>query len=233
MRMKLKKKRKKNLILLIILPFVIIGIISFILYNKITPLLLNYAEIESKEIAYLIIDESIDTEIIDKIDPQNLFTVTKTNNGDIQSVDFNTRMVNEILELIGKKIFFNLKKAEEGDLSIINKENSNQSSFEVPLGKIFSNPLFSNIGPKIPFKFKLAGAVSTNISTVIKNYGINNVVIEVYIDIEANIRMLLPITSHKCLINNRFLVAMKVIPGSIPKYYNSGLNSASNLLTIQ
>lgn len=233
MRMKLKKKRKIKPILLILLPILIVSFFSYILYNKIMPLLLNYAEIESKEIAYLIIDKSVDDEVVKKLDYNNLFNVNKTADGNIQSIDFNSQIVNEILNVIGEKIYTNLKQAEKGNLKMIDQDTpGNRAILEVPLGKIFRNPLLNNLGPKVPIKFQLAGAVQTNINTVVKNYGINNAIIEVYIEIEAHVQMILPIASKRTKIANNFLIAMKVIPGNIPRYYSNGLNTSSNLLSI-
>lgn len=231
--MKLKKKSRKKKLIFTLIPMLLIGFFIHKVYTRITPMLLAYAQVESEEIAYLIIDKSVDDEVVKKLDYSNLFIVSKTSDGNIQSVDFNSQVVNEILNIIGEKIYTNLKQAEEGNLKIIDQDTPGKGILlEVPLGKIFKNPLLNNVGPKIPIKFRLVGAVQTNINTVIRNYGINNAVIEVYVEIEANIQMILPIASKKSKISNNILIAMKAIQGNIPKYYGNGLNTASNLLSI-
>ena len=57
--------------------------------------------------------------------------------------------------------------------------------YQVPTGIIFNNGLLSNIGPKIPVKLSLIGDVTIDIKTTIKDYGINNAVIQVSINVKV------------------------------------------------
>lgn len=90
--------------------------------------------------------------------------------------------------------------------------------------------LLSNIGPKIPIKFSLIGDVTTNLKTDVKEYGINNALLNVSIEIIVNFRVSLPFTSDKITINNVFPISMKVIQGSIPSYYSGGFENSYGLI---
>ena len=62
-----------------------------------------------------------------------------------------------------------------------------------------SNLLY-NIGPKIPVKLSLIGDVSTGFSTEVVEYGINNALLKLMIDIKVDTKIILPIISDKLTI---------------------------------
>ena len=90
--------------------------------------------------------------------------------------------------------------------------------------------LLSNIGPKIPVKISLVGDVSTNFSTEIVEYGINNALLKVIVNISVTTKVILPITSEDLTINANIPIGMKVIQGKIPNYYLNGFTTKSNIV---
>ena len=78
---------------------------------------------------------------------------------------------------------------------------------------------------------QLIGDVASSISTNVKEYGINNALIEVGVTIEVNSRVILPYISNDIKIKGTIPIALKVIQGKIPSYYLSGFKSDSNIIT--
>lgn len=242
--MKVRKKKKKHIILKLIV-IVIIGIIcAFFLIRyfskNISPFFLTYAEDEVRRFANLVINESINNEIIDEFDDNKIFEVVKNSNDEIQLISYNAKNVNILLNNFAMIIQDNLKALEMGEY--YNLENSskylneydsellNQGIIcEIPFGAFLGNSLISNIGPKIPVKFNLLGDVNTDIRTNVKEYGINNALLEVSIEITVNFRVNLPFISNTITVNNIIPISMKIIQGSIPNFYTGGFtNSYSN-----
>ncbi len=97
----------------------------------------------------------------------------------------------------------------------------------MPSGIVTNNALLSNLGPKIPVKFELVGDVISNIDTKITNYGINNAMIEISVNVQLNEQIILPFISKRISYTTNIPIAIKLIQGTIPNYYFNGMNKSS------
>ena len=68
--------------------------------------------------------------------------------------------------------------------------------------------------------------------TKIKEYGINNCLIEMNLVIEIKQQIMLPLISKKIKIINDIPISYKVINGKIPEYYSGSLSKGSNIYSI-
>ncbi|MBR6690587.1 MAG: sporulation protein YunB [Bacilli bacterium] len=244
-RMHLRKyKNKKNkvinkIIFILILLFICIFYIFKIFNKKALPQLLEYSEIETTKIVSSIVTNTIIEEIANNITMEDLFITTKDSNGDIKSIDFNSSEVNKLLSKAAKSVEQNLRYIESGNTDKLNLTNyvSNLDKekikkgiiYELPSGIIFNNILFNNILPKIPIKISLIGTVFSQLSTDVKSYGINNALIQVNLNIESEVKILLPFVSSRTKIQESIPIIMKVIEGNVPSYYFDGyLDSITN-----
>ena len=55
----------------------------------------------------------------------------------------------------------------------------------IPFGMVTGSSLLYNLGPKIPVKLSLVGDVVTGFSTDVTEYGINNALIKLMIDVKV------------------------------------------------
>lgn len=236
-RMRLKKYRKKknkviNKILFILILLVISVIYIFKIFNsKALPQLISYSEIETKKIVSTLVSNTIIEEISNNTNINNFFITTKDNNGDIQSIDFNTSEVNKILNKSSKLVEQNLKYLETGEVNKLNLSNLSSIDkeklkkgiiYELPSGVILNNTILNNILPKIPIKMNLIGNVFTKITTDVESYGINNALLKVNINVEAEVKIIMPFVSSNTKINVDIPIIMKIIEGSVPSYYFGG-----------
>lgn len=239
-KMNLKKKRKKGNFIVIIIVLIFIGIwVTFkIINDKITPVFLDYATLQAGKIATFIINQAVNKEITDELNIDELFITSKDIDGKINSVDFNPKTVNRMLNLITSKVNEYLDALENGNISELNINNNLLSDdsklkkgiiFEIPSGLVFNNVLLSNIGPKIPVKLNLVGDITSNISTSVTDYGINNALIEIIVNIKVYEQVILPYTSKQIEVEIDIPIAIKLLQGETPSYYYNGLNS--NLIT--
>lgn len=184
------KKSKFNLIVYIIVALILSVFLIFrYINNKVSPLLLDYAEIESKKLSSIIVSKAINHEVAKELTVENLFIITKTDEGEIRTIDFNPVLVNQILLKATTAVQTNLKYLEDGDIdklelgdnTLINYDPDNLREgifYKVPTGIIFNNALLANLGPKIPVRFSLIGDIIANVITNVTNYGINNALID-------------------------------------------------------
>ncbi len=210
---------------------------------KVNPVLLDYAQMEARKIASIIINDAVNQKITNDIDIEELFIITRDTNNEVKTIDFNPIVVNQILTETTILVQSNLRYLEQGKVDMLNLMNNalidyNQDKlkqgiiYEIPSGVIFGNSFLANIGPKIPVKFSLVGDIVGYINTNVTDYGINNALIEVNIVLELSEQVILPFVSEKITIDTTIPVALKLIQGSVPNYYLNGLNSPSFALPI-
>lgn len=210
--------------------------------KKVTPILINYAEVEIKRFSNLVINRVTSEVINENLNLDDLLIITKDSTNEIKTIDFNPIVVNKLLTIITNDVQKNLKSIVNGRIDKVdiiddsfidyNLDKLRQGIiFEIPSGVIFSNSLLSNLGPKIPVKFNLVGEVISHVNTKITNYGINNAMMEVSVNIELNEQVILPFISKKVMYNVNIPIAIKLIQGVVPNYYLNGINNNSpNLL---
>lgn len=231
-----KKFKKKDIFITIVLLIIIVLMIVLRYINRyITPILMEYAKVESTKLSSIIINDATKKNI-ENFNIDNLFIITKEGNN-IKTIDFNSKEVNKLLTNITYCIQENFKKIEEGDISLeLNYFNYDKNRlkkgiiYEIPLGVLSSNSLLTNIGPKIPVRLNLYGEVISKIDTKITNYGINNALVEVFVNISIKTKVILPFTSNIDDINISIPLAIKLIEGSVPKYY--GISDSTNQFRI-
>jgi len=247
-KIKLRKRKKfdkiNTVIVVIILMFLSIMIVLGYLNSKLSPLLLDFAELETAKLANLIINRAVTKQIANGIDIDKLFSTIQNKDGEIQTIDFNPTIVNKVLNMTTNAVHTSLKAVEQGNIDMIEVPDDiiveydkgklkKGIVFEIPLGTVSGNAFLSNLGPKIPVKLNLIGSVASNINTKISQYGINNALIEVYVKIEVTEKINLPLASKNVTVSSDIPIAMKIVQGKIPEYYNSsGLNQSSPIFTL-
>ena len=238
----IKKYILKNRLLILV---IILSMSTFMLINfisiKARPILLNYGTMELTRLASLIINKAISKQIVESTDIDDLFIITKSNN-EIKTIDFNPIIVNKFLSITTNSVQLSLKQIEDGDIDFLElpeeikvydeKKLKEGIIFEIPSGIIFDNSLLYNILPKIPVKYNLIGNINSNVDTKVTNYGINNALLEVDLNIKLNLMILMPFISKDIVVENNIPLAIKLVEGKIPEYYFSGINRQSKTFSL-
>lgn len=222
--MKLKKYKKRKISDYISLTIIIITtslIISLYIINylskKANTILLPLAEEQTRKVVTTIINNATNDVIIDN----NLYTLTKNSNNEIQMINYNSFEITKLINTITSNIENDLKNIELGKTNYY-KEQANQEGGVIaiiPFGIIFNNSLLTNIGPKIKLKLNILGDIVSNIETEVKPYGINNAYIELRITLTVNARIILPFVSEKVTISNVIPLSINIVEGNIPEGY--------------
>lgn len=238
-KIRVKKRIHHKLIIIIIISLVSSFLLIYYLSKKVTPNIVDYATIETKKIITVIVNRAVTKQAAESLEVKNLVTTTTNQNGKIVGVDFNPYMVNKTLSTLASTIQINLKRLEQGKVDLIElpddieieedkKKLQKGIIYEVPLGMAFNNSLLANIGPKIPIKLSLVGDIEANFKSTIKDYGINNALLKLVVNVKITERVLLPITSKEITVETDIPVAIKLIEGDVPEYY-SGSSSSSKI----
>lgn len=223
-------KRKLLKLLIIIIIILILTIILIIYVNKqVMPIYMNYSQSEMQRLVTTVINKSVTDELINQFDTNQLFII-KTNDNKITMVDFDPVIVNRVMSTVSNVVYDNLKLISEKDKKTLEKFNVLENIFYIPTGVIFKSVLLNNLGPKIPIKLELVSSINPNIKTEVTEYGINNSLIEVYIQVNAFVKMILPSYSKEMTVTVLVPLCVKLIQGEVPRYYQGSLGLKSNLI---
>lgn len=210
------------IILIIILSITILVLLN----NKVMPSYMSYADAEMKKVVTTVINKSITEEITNQLEIDSLFVLKKDSNNTTM-IDFDPVIINRVMSKISDLVYTNLELVSKKDYNTLKKYNLNESIFSIPSGIIFNTTMLNNIGPRIPVKMEIISSVNPNIKTEVTEYGINNSLIEVYIHVIVDVKMILPMYSSTMQVVVVVPLAMKLIQGSVPKYYQKGSSNSS------
>lgn len=151
-------------------------------------------------------------------------------NGVIENISYNTKEINLLTDKISSDVHKKLLNLEAGDVDesfLVDSTRGGRFKHikdgilcDVSLGSVKGSTLFANIGPKIPIRLTFIGQVNTDVDVKVREYGINNVIIEVDVIVKVTEHASMPLTSKKKEIVVREPISIELIKGEIPDYYN-------------
>lgn len=225
--MRFKKKKRKNYILLII-SFIILFTWIFIDYlgGKITTNIQSYLQVNvNKKINHYIF-YTFPTEVAGKFKVDEIIKITKNNKDEIISVDYQMDNIYVLLSDSLTVLYNNINDIKFN----INYFEEGTDILWIPLGVGSENIFITNFGPKIPIKLNLLIDVGMGYKTKVTNYGINNILIELYLVVNVKNSMLTPVTQESFGESYEVLIASRIITGNVPDYYNGILENNSPIV---
>lgn len=223
----MKKLPKLVTIMLYIVGITFILSLIIIRYfsTKLEPALKYYLSTEVKRVLSLVINDTISNTTND-IDINKIIVDSKNSN----AIDVNTKYVNQVLANINRDIEENLRLIEDGKINNLKKYFSSLSDIDyeelkggviyyISSGNISGNVFTNNIGPKIPIKFAMAGHVTSKIDSKIREYGINNFLLEINVNVSVNMSVNIPFVTEEVKVETSMPLIIRVVEGEIPDYY--------------
>ena len=196
----------------------IIGIaftILIIVYKSVGPVFDTICKDEAKSLATLITNKQ-STNVMEQYNYEDLFSIDKDENGNINMIKANIFTINKITSDIAIKI--------QEDIN-----NQGRNSIKIALGTFTGIKILAGRGPNVKIKISSVGNVETELKSEFLSQGINQTLHRVYLQIECEITILTPFSNEKETITNQILIAENVIVGKIPtSYYNLEGMSNSN-----
>lgn len=226
MRMILKNKQKtfrRRRIIFLIVFFLCFGYLFYKISENISYYYLNYSVKEARQIIDISLANAFTDDVLELVKDKELYKITKNEAGEIEMIDYDTYLVSAFLRDISDNIADTLKEEET---------NTDRIAFYIPLGSITQNPLFNSIGPKIPVRMEIIGSVLSSVKTTVTEYGINNCLIEMVVEVEVTEKVILPVITDTVTIVNEFPISYKVIQGKIPTYYGDSINKSSSIYSL-
>lgn len=100
-----------------------------------------------------------------------------------------------------------------------------EESIPVPMGELLGIDILAGSGPLIPVRILPGGAVSTELQFVFTSVGINQVLHEIAVHIDLQMRVIAPMVSNDFHVSQRIPLSTIVLQGRVPQVFvewNSG-----------
>ena len=217
---KVLKYKKLLYVILIIIVFLYYLLFLGKLYLKRLDNFISHNNnlIINKEVANYIKDNNLG-------DIPSLYVIKYNEKGEIISSSLDSRKINEYIGKSIKKLSSSIDNKIY--ISYIEKyfktlKINNRKYILVPFGIVTNNPFLYNFGPKIVLSYDLITSLLFNVEVNIKNYGLNNVIVETYLTIKIEQTILKPVVNKVTTYNNKFLLSTDIVYGKVSDY--SGYN---------
>ena len=145
----------------------------------------------------------------------DLISVVLNDKGEILTVDYNMDKVYDVSQIITDSLITDMAE------SSLNQNTS--FVLMLPFGTISNSVFLTNLGPKIPVLINLVDSVFTNVKTKLTNYGINNALVEVFMEISLKYEIITPVIKEEHKLDYTMLLDAKIIQGTVPDWYGSSI----------
>ena len=217
--------------LIAITIFILAMIMYFNISLKASPKLIDIASVKLNNYNNELIMKFITADVLTKNSLNDIIDLVKNNKDEIVAINYNMDLTYGILKNVSENL-------EQGLNSNFSKYLSNESSnvengiiMYYPLGIATDNVFINNLGPKVPVKISFLTSLVTGIKTDVSNYGINNVKMSIYVNVDVTNNIIVPLVSKSVTNHYEVLLASKIVMGSVPSYMGNILENKSPIVT--
>jgi sporulation protein YunB len=136
----------------------------------------------------------------------DLVKITRNEAGDIVAVAANPLKINKIAR-------------DTASISQSNLKNLSLNGIPIPLGALTGIEAFAGLGPSIHFRIIPVSSVSCGFSSIFESVGINQTKHSIYLNIVADISIVMPSKTENFAVATDILVGESVIVGTVPDAY--------------
>lgn len=202
--------------------------------NKAMPYVKEYSLVQVDKLITLIINSSVNKMISENDSLDNLIEVNEYDG--VKSMDISSGEINKLIYDIASQIKKNLYNLENGNIENLNinldeyniKKIDKGVILNLPSGVFIDNIILANLMPNIPIKVNSLGDLACKLNPVVSEYGINNALITLYIDVSVSVKILFPFTSEMRTVSISIPILTKIIEGDVPIYYYGGYLNSNN-----
>ena len=175
-RVKRRRFFRRALLLLLLL------LALFLLIDRnFRPLVFSLAEARSASMASQVLSGALAEAIEDGVTYEDLMNVKMDQSGQVALLSANTMAMNRLA-------------TRAGDAALRRLNNMSSERVTVPLGAVLGTTLFSGSGPGVPVSIVPIGSIFTDFATEFEACGINQTRHKVYLQVTANIRIVIPLS---------------------------------------
>ncbi len=203
-RKKGKKKNKKARLLLALSTLLAVGILLLVHFQRnVTRVLASISEATMRASTTVAVNDAVYYTLSDEMRYEDLVTILRNENGDIVSFSANPLKINKIAR-------------DTASISQSNLKNLSLNGIPVPMGALTGIEALAGLGPNIHFRIIPVSSVSCGFSSVFDSVGINQTKHSIYLNVVADISIVMPARTKNFAVTTQILVGESVIVGKVP-----------------
>ena len=202
-----KGKGKKKFFWPFLLLPVVVGVVVFLYFQRnVTRVLFSISEATMRASTTVAVNDAVYYTLSDELRYDDLVTIERDGAGNIQAVAANALKINKIAR-------------DTASISQSNLKNLSLNGIPVPIGALTGIEAFAGLGPKIHFRIIPVSSVSCAFSSTFESVGINHTKHSIYLNVIADISIVMPSKTQNFAVTTQILVGESVIVGAIPDTY--------------
>ena len=205
-----RKKRRRKTIVAVLLSVCLVVIAAAIYFQRnVTKVLISISEATMRAFTTVAINDAIYYTLSDGVRYEDLVTVSRDAEGAVTSVSANALKINKIAR-------------DAASISQSNLKNLSLNGVPVPLGALTGIEALAGFGPKIHIRIIPVSSVTCAFASEFESVGINQTKHSVYLNVIADISIVMPSRTEKFAVTTDILVCECVLVGEVPDVYLQG-----------
>ena len=201
-RLKINKKKFTKIIIIVCAVIVVFVVFAYM----VNPVIMDTVALKSKALATRAMNSSIADVVMNSIVYDDLVNIISDEFGNISMIQANSLEINNLSKDL----------AQTCEQRI---EEYGKSGVSIPLGTFTGIPLLVGVGPRIKVKMTPIGSVRCKFMSHFESAGINQTVHKIYVNISANVGVVMPLSSRSFSAEQEVLISESVIVGQVPEVY--------------
>lgn len=202
-----KQSSRKKRLLCILLSVFLFLIVAFIYFQRnVTRVLISISEATMRASTTVAVNDAVYYTLSDEMRYEDLVSITRDDAGNIVAVAANPLKINKIAR-------------DTASISQSNLKNLSLNGIPVPLGALTGIEAFAGLGPSIHFRIIPVSSVSCGFSSAFESVGINQTKHSIYLNVIADISIVMPSRTENFAVVTDILVGEWVIVGTVPDAY--------------
>nr|MBR6778390.1 sporulation protein YunB [Clostridia bacterium] len=196
-------KRKRRVWIILTLLVLTVALLLFYFQRNVTRVLVSISEATMRASTTVAVNDAVYYTLSDEMRYSDLVTITRNEAGDIQSFSANPLKINKIAR-------------DTASISQSNLKNLSLNGIPVPLGALTGIEALAGLGPSIHFRIIPVSSVSCGFSSTFESVGINQTKHSIYLNVIADISIVMPSSTENFAVTTQILVGESVIVGTVP-----------------
>ena len=205
-----RKKRRRKTIVAVLLSVCLVAIAAAIYFQRnVTKVLISISEATMRAFTTVAINDAVYYTMSDGVRYEDLVSIERDAAGDITAVSANALKINKIAR-------------DAASISQANLKNLSLNGIPIPLGALTGIEALAGFGPRIHIRIIPVSSVTCAFSSEFESVGINQTKHSIYLNVVADISIVMPSRTEKFAVTTDILVCECVLVGEVPDVYLQG-----------
>ncbi|MFI3129220.1 MAG: sporulation protein YunB [Bacillota bacterium] len=212
--MKKLSKFKRKLVIALVIITLMLALSLWYFFAVVQPIIVNLATAKIESVAMSAINNAVFSVMSETVEYEDLVTVFSDNSGKITMLQANTVKINSLAR-------------ETARISQDSINKIGEQGIDIPIGTLTGSPLLAGQGTSIHIKITPIATCNSVLISEFESAGINQTRHKIYLQMVAEVDIILPIFSSTLVTTTDILVCESILVGDVPE---TVVNLDSNFL---